>query len=960
MIKKTGIGKYTGLGLTLALLFFSLMPIKATMAAGTSLAVTPVNQTIEIGDTVSIGISLTTDVPVIGAMLTVNYSPSILRCDSVEEGTLLITWAQSHGGFTNVIPTPPVIDENSGTISLCICIQGVSTGGPTGTGTFCLANFTALSEGTSTITISDVSVVAASGIILTETERSIGQIIVEQNSGSDPNPDPDTGTPFANGENALSVNPYCQSVEIGDTIDINIAIETDLPSRGMECGLSFDAAILRCDGVSLNDTFYGPWASDNDGMALPVGIPATIDNINGIVEPAGVAIFGGNTGGPTGSGAVFTYHFEALANGSAPVSITDTWVTDVDGLEIPMSINNGQIKVGLPCSMPDLSLRSLSKQWITEGSQYKLTCIIDNESSVNTPASNTLINIDGMEVATIICPALDGGQSATVTSDPITISDITDEIEVCADGDNSIVETNEQNNCQTLTVSLLPGIPSSLSATASSSTTVTLNWVDNADNETGFNIERAIDSAFSKDLRTYDVGSDITGFSDGYVYPSTTYYYRICATNEAGNSEWASYTSITTTSAILDLDLPKDPTGLEFTVTDGKEVKLTWRDNALNETGFRIQRATNSSFTNNERSYTTNKNSLTYTDTGGVSAGTTYYYRVQAYNDDGDSAWTNVVEVPIPGAPVDLTATIINIDQVNLAWEDTANNERGYRIERSTNSAFNSGLISFHVGMNGEYYADIQVEPSTTYYYRVYAFNDECDSPASNSVVITMPSDPDTPPPPPPAQRVDIADKISDIGMVNKDIKLTNISGIKELVLDSGCLALCRDGTPLKTIEVGFVDLPPLVRNEYSLLSCPSVFKPIKWVNIPPITIAFEHTGSIIGQILALTPEGSVFIPSGKLTLEYDPTSFDTAMNDKDLVIAYYNVETGKWIELRSSVDTEDHTITADLDHFSIYAIMRKGEVIVDWWKLAGILAAEVFIGISFIIFTGRRRLFTN
>ncbi len=61
---------------------------------------------------------------------------------------------------------------------------------------------------------------------------------------------------------------------------------------------------------------------------------------------------------------------------------------------------------------------------------------------------------------------------------------------------------------------------------------------------------------------------------------------------------------------------------------------LNWVDNSLNETGFTIQRATDSAFTAGLTTFNLAANATTYTDT--VAAGT-YFYRIRASNTVGDT-----------------------------------------------------------------------------------------------------------------------------------------------------------------------------------------------------------------------------------------------------------------------------------------------------------------------------------
>jgi hypothetical protein len=89
-----------------------------------------------------------------------------------------------------------------------------------------------------------------------------------------------------------------------------------------------------------------------------------------------------------------------------------------------------------------------------------------------------------------------------------------------------------------------PAAASDASATAISSTAIQLNWSDNADNETGFRIERRIsgDSSYSS-LTTVDADSE--SYTDSNCAAGTTYEYQIIAYNDDGDAD-ASETSATT------------------------------------------------------------------------------------------------------------------------------------------------------------------------------------------------------------------------------------------------------------------------------------------------------------------------------------------------------------------------------------------------------------------------------
>jgi hypothetical protein len=93
-----------------------------------------------------------------------------------------------------------------------------------------------------------------------------------------------------------------------------------------------------------------------------------------------------------------------------------------------------------------------------------------------------------------------------------------------------------------------PAAPSGLSAIAASSTRVDLAWTDNANNETGFNVQRATDPGFTLNLSSiYVSGVNRTTYSDTTVISGTTYYYRLRGQNaDAYSATYSNMVTVTT------------------------------------------------------------------------------------------------------------------------------------------------------------------------------------------------------------------------------------------------------------------------------------------------------------------------------------------------------------------------------------------------------------------------------
>ena len=79
-----------------------------------------------------------------------------------------------------------------------------------------------------------------------------------------------------------------------------------------------------------------------------------------------------------------------------------------------------------------------------------------------------------------------------------------------------------------------PAAPTGLMATPVSSTQINLAWTDNATNEIGYKVERSTDGLDFTTVATPPLNT--TNYQDTGLTPLTTYFYRVLASNAAGDS----------------------------------------------------------------------------------------------------------------------------------------------------------------------------------------------------------------------------------------------------------------------------------------------------------------------------------------------------------------------------------------------------------------------------------------
>lgn len=272
-----------------------------------------------------------------------------------------------------------------------------------------------------------------------------------------------------------------------------------------------------------------------------------------------------------------------------------------------------------------------------------------------------------------------------------------------------------------------PAAPTNLTAVVATNTQINLTWQDNSGSELEFQLERKTGTGIFTLLVTLAANS--TAYHDTGLPAGTTFTYRIRTRNESGYSAYSNESSATTPGG-----LPLAPANLQAAAVSSSQINLTWLDQSANETGFKIDRRTGTSGNWNQIALI-QANSTSYQDTG-LSASTSYYYRVKATNSTGDSinsneAWATTSGGTKPNPPTNLKAFHKSKTSLVISWQDNSNNESGFRIERRMASSQIWGQKAT-TGPDVSVFEDTGLPEETTYYYRIKAYNAAGESRYSN------------------------------------------------------------------------------------------------------------------------------------------------------------------------------------------------------------------------------------
>jgi hypothetical protein len=181
------------------------------------------------------------------------------------------------------------------------------------------------------------------------------------------------------------------------------------------------------------------------------------------------------------------------------------------------------------------------------------------------------------------------------------------------------------------------------------------------------------------------------------------------------------------------------PGALTVEAESSSSINLEWGHMSTNETGFVIERSLSDSF-ESFVDFEVGPNVRSFLDSD-LKPFTSYYYRVRATDGTLTSGASNLAKAKTESnvviqAPTNLAGEVLSNTSVYIHWQDNADNEEGYTIHRSLSASFDE-FLEYQLAADVASFENKNIEPHTTYYYRVQAYRVDGLSGFSDTLELT-------------------------------------------------------------------------------------------------------------------------------------------------------------------------------------------------------------------------------
>jgi fibronectin type 3 domain-containing protein len=263
------------------------------------------------------------------------------------------------------------------------------------------------------------------------------------------------------------------------------------------------------------------------------------------------------------------------------------------------------------------------------------------------------------------------------------------------------------------TTPVMPSAPAGVTATASSTTKISLTWTAGPSGLAigSYRVFQGSSASTLSQVATLKT----TTYTNSSLTPGTTYYYAVEEVDTGGDVSPMS----ATVSAATPLP-PAAPVNVTATATSTKQISLTWTagPSGLAIGSYRIFEGTSPS----SLSQVATVKSTSYTSSS-LSPSTTYYYAVEEVDTAGEvspmSATASATTLALPSPPASVTATAVSKTQIGVAWTAAQSGMAlaSYRVYRGTSSS-NLAQIGT-VSASTTSFTNGQLTAGTTYYYAI-------------------------------------------------------------------------------------------------------------------------------------------------------------------------------------------------------------------------------------------------
>ena len=269
---------------------------------------------------------------------------------------------------------------------------------------------------------------------------------------------------------------------------------------------------------------------------------------------------------------------------------------------------------------------------------------------------------------------------------------------------------------------------------------ITLSWSASSEEDLlGYNVYRSSRSDQDYSRQSGAEGTSFTTGQTSYIDSNLAggqiMFYRVTVVTASGESERSAFDGATVQN---DTRAPAAPTFLdgEPVASDPEQLSLNWRapssdSNGATLTGVSLYRIYRSTTSDGDYQEVASSTTTSYDDTG-LEQRTTYYYQVEALDDDGNvSPRSSTAAVTTSGVALPTNVRLVSstpsdgavAPTVTISWTKSAGAIIRYEVQRTTvaNSSVDSDYTSVVPNNVNTTRSDTGVARGFTYYYRVRA-----------------------------------------------------------------------------------------------------------------------------------------------------------------------------------------------------------------------------------------------